>query len=107
MVDVFGSLFARLYLGVRRGILGLERLIMLAQGAIGVSLISFALSNQLWLSLPILVLVGGFGILQITSSNTMIQTFVADNKRGRVMSFYAHFLWYVPCFVGTLHVTSP
>jgi MFS family permease len=62
---------------------------MLAQAAIGISLISFSLSRQLWLSMMILVLVGGFGILQITSSNTIIQTLVADDKRGRVMSFYA------------------
>lgn len=84
-----GSLCACLYLSFRRSILGLERVIMLAQAAIGVSLILFSLSRQLWLSLIILVLVGGFGILQITSSNTIIQTLVADDKRGRVMSFYA------------------
>jgi MFS family permease len=84
-----GALFACFYLSTRRSILGLERLIMLAQACIGLGLISFSLSRQLWLSLPILVLVGGFGILQITSSNTIIQTLVADDKRGRVMSFYA------------------
>lgn len=84
-----GSLFACVYLSWRSSILGLERLIMQAQAAIGLSLISFSLSRQLWLSLLILVLVGGCGILQITSSNTIIQTLVADDKRGRVMSFYA------------------
>lgn len=84
-----GSLLACLYLSLRRGVLGLERLIMLAQAAIGVGLMLFALSRQVWLSILVLVLVGGFGILQITSSNTIIQTMVEDNKRGRVMSFYA------------------
>ncbi len=84
-----GSLLACLYLSLRRGILGLERLIMLAEGAIGLSLIGFSLSRHLWLSLVILVLVGSCSILQITSSNTIIQTLVADDKRGRVMSFYA------------------
>lgn len=84
-----GSLMACLYLSMRRGILGLERLIVLAQAAIGTSLISFALSRELVLSVLLLVLVGGFGILQITSSNTIIQTLVEDDKRGRVMSFYA------------------
>jgi MFS family permease len=89
MAGPIGALFACLYLSMRRSILGLERLIMVAQAAIGVSLISFAFSRQLWISLLTLVLVGGFGILQITSSNTIIQTLVADDKRGRVMSFYA------------------
>ncbi len=84
-----GSLLACSYLSLRRGILGLERLIMMAQAAIGVGLISFALSKQVWLSVVLLVLVGGSSILQITSSNTIIQTLVDDDKRGRVMSFYA------------------
>jgi len=89
MAGPIGSLFSCFYLSMRRSILGLERLIMIAQAAIGVSFISFSLSRQLWLSLLTLVLVGGFGILQITSSNTIIQTLVTDDKRGRVMSFYA------------------
>ncbi|MFB2880975.1 MFS transporter [Floridanema aerugineum] len=89
MAGPIGSLCACFYLSMRRGILGLERLIRVAQAAIGVSLISFALSRQLWLSLLTLVMVGGFGILQITSTNTIIQTLVPDDKRGRVMSFYA------------------
>lgn len=84
-----GSLMACLYLSMRRGLLGLERLIMLSQGAIGTGLISFSLSRDLSLSVLLLVVVGGFGILQITSSNTIIQTLVEDDKRGRVMSFYA------------------
>lgn len=84
-----GAFLATGYLSLRRGIAGLERVMMIGQGAIGFSLIAFALSRQLWLSVPLLVLVGGFSILQITSSNTLIQTLVADDKRGRVMSFYA------------------
>ena len=83
-----GSLFACLYLSVRRGIAGLERLIVVAQVAI-ISLISFSLSREVWLSIVILVFTGGFTILQITSSNMIIQTLVAEDKRGRVMSFYA------------------
>jgi len=84
-----GSLVSCAYLSTRRSILGLERLIMIAQGAIGLSLISFSLSRHLGLSILMLTLVGGFSILQVTSSNTIIQTLVTDDKRGRVMSFYA------------------
>lgn len=89
MTGPIGSLSACLYLSLRRGILGLERLILLSQGAIGIGLIGFALSKTIGLSLPILLVVGGFKILQIASSNTIIQTLAADDKRGRVMSFYA------------------
>lgn len=84
-----GSLFACLYLSVRRGLAGLERLIVFAQIAIGISLISFSLSREIWLSVIILVFTGFFAILQITSSNMIIQTLVSEDKRGRVMSFYA------------------
>ncbi|MBV9388171.1 MAG: MFS transporter [Chroococcidiopsidaceae cyanobacterium CP_BM_ER_R8_30] len=89
MAGPVGSLLACLYLSFRRDILGLERLIALSQGLIGIGLICFALSKAIWLSLPMLLVVGGFTILQISSSNTIIQTLVADDKRGRVMSFYA------------------
>ncbi len=89
MAGPVGSLSACLYLSLRREILGLERLIAFAQAAIGVGLISFGLSRAIWISLPILVCVGGFGILLIASSNTIIQTLVENDKRGRVMSFYA------------------
>ncbi|MEH2358877.1 MFS transporter [Nostoc sp.] len=84
-----GSLLACLYLSVRRGIAGLERLIVVAQILIGISLICFSLSRQVGLSIIILVFTGCFSILQVTSSNMIIQTLVAEDKRGRVMSFYA------------------
>ncbi|OUL19685.1 MFS transporter [Nostoc sp. 106C] len=84
-----GSLLACVYLSMRRGIGGLERVILVAQVAIGMSLISFSLSRQVGLSIIILVFTGCFSILQITSSNMIIQTLVAEDKRGRVMSFYA------------------
>ncbi|MBD2495253.1 MFS transporter [Nostoc sp. FACHB-280] len=84
-----GSFFACLFLSIRRGIIGLERVIVTSQVLIGMSLISFSLSRQVSLSIIILVLVGCFSILSITSSNMIIQTLVAEDKRGRVMSFYA------------------
>ena len=49
----------------------------------------FGMSRILWLSL-LLMLVCGFGMMQqMAASNTIIQTIVEDDKRGRVMSFYA------------------
>ncbi|WP_445638141.1 hypothetical protein [Nostoc sp. DSM 114161] len=65
-----GSLFACLYLTMRRGIVGLERVIVVAQAAIGISVIFFSLSRQVWLSIIILVFVGCFIILQITSCSS-------------------------------------
>ncbi|MBR8836403.1 MAG: MFS transporter [Stigonema ocellatum SAG 48.90 = DSM 106950] len=84
-----GSLFACVYLSFRRGIAGLERLIVASQVLVGISQISFSLSRQVELSIIILVFTGCFTILLITSSNMIIQNLVAEDKRGRVMSFYA------------------
>ena len=54
----------------------------------GAGLIAFSLAHVLWLALPCLV-VTGFGLMvQMASSNTILQTIVDDDKRGRVMSFY-------------------
>ncbi|MEH1918610.1 MFS transporter [Nostoc sp.] len=47
------------------------------------------MTQQLTIPWLVLVFVGCFSILNITSSNMIIQTLVTEDKRGRVMSFYA------------------
>jgi len=84
-----GALIGAVSLAARRSILGLGRVIPLAAGLFGCALISFAFSRQLWLSW-ILLVVAGFGFMQqMVASNTVLQTIVEDEKRGRVMSFYS------------------
>ena len=56
--------------------------------AFGVGLILFSLSRTLWLSLALLFVVGLGMMVETASSNTILQTIVDDDKRGRVMSFY-------------------
>lgn len=83
-----GSFVAAIYLASRKSVLGLEKIIAAAPALFGLSIAAFAFSRLTWLSLIILVF-AGFGIMiQIASSNTMIQTLVDDDKRGRIMSFY-------------------
>ncbi len=63
----------------------------------GLGLIGFALSPVLWLSLPLLLVVGFGMMVQMAASNTIVQTSVDEDKRGRVMSFYSMaFLGMVP-----------
>jgi MFS family permease len=50
--------------------------------------VAFSLSRNFWLSLPLLVWTGCGMMMQMASSNTLLQTIVEENKRGRVMSFY-------------------
>jgi len=84
-----GALIGAAYLASRKGTIGLGRQIPLAIVVLGVSVIAFSLSRNLWLSL-VLVLFAGLGrIVQTASSNTVLQTIVDEDKRGRVMSFYA------------------
>ena len=64
-------------------------MIPISTACLGMGLILFGMSRILWLSL-LLMLVCGFGMMQqMAASNTIIQTIVEDDKRGRVMSFYA------------------
>ncbi|MBZ5651970.1 MAG: MFS transporter [Acidobacteriia bacterium] len=84
-----GALISAMSLALRKTVLGLGRMIPLSTAALGAGLILFGMSRILWVSL-MLMLVCGFGMMQqMAASNTIIQTIVEDNKRGRVMSFYA------------------
>lgn len=57
-------------------------------GIFGVGLIAFSFSKTLWLSLVLLVICGYGFMIQMAASNTLIQTTVDDDKRGRVMSLF-------------------
>ena len=84
-----GSLVAALLLASRKSVLGLGRQIAWASGAFGLGLIAFSLSGVLWLSMLLLAVAGFMLMMETAASNTILQTIVDDDKRGRVMSFYA------------------
>lgn len=92
----FGALSGALYLATRRGVRGLGRIITLGGGLMGIGLVGFALSPRLPVALLFLCLTGLGGVLLMASSNTLVQTLVEDDKRGRVMSFFAM------AFTGTM-----
>jgi MFS family permease len=83
-----GSLISALSMVMRRSVRGLSKMIPIAASVFGIGLICFGLSHVLWLSM-LMMLVAGFGMMQgLTGSNTIIQTLVDENMRGRVMSYY-------------------
>jgi len=85
----FGALSGAIFLAPRKSAEGLERIIPIASVIFGIGLITFSLSRTFLASL-ILIAVSGFGMMvQNASCNTLIQTIVDDDKRGRVMSFYS------------------
>jgi MFS family permease len=83
-----GSLAGAVLLASRKNVLGLGRFVLIACAVFGAGLVGFALSHNLWLSLGLLTLAGFGMIVQMASSNTLIQTIVEEDKRGRVMSIY-------------------
>ncbi|HSB06609.1 MAG TPA: MFS transporter [Thermodesulfobacteriota bacterium] len=83
-----GAVLGALYLASRTSVLGLGRLIAIASGFFGIGLIAFSFSRILWLSLFLLLLTGFGMMVQMASSNTVLQTMVDDDKRGRLMSLY-------------------
>jgi MFS family permease len=83
-----GALAGTIYLAARRSLDGLVRVIGLAPVITGVALVVFAFSRSLWLAAPALV-AAGFGVIStVASGNTLIQSRVRDDLRGRVMSIF-------------------
>jgi MFS family permease len=84
-----GALTGALYLASRKTVLGLGCMIPIAVTCFGGGLILFSFSRELVLSLFLMLIVGFGQMIQLASSNTLLQTLVQDDKRGRVMSLYA------------------
>ena len=83
-----GALTSGISLALRKTVVGLVKMIPIAAALLGGGLILFAMSRVLWLSM-ILLLFTGFGMMQVaTACNTIIQTIVPEDKRGRAMSYY-------------------
>jgi MFS family permease len=83
-----GALTGAMLLAARKSVLGLGRYIPMMAALFGASLIAFSFSRVLWLSLILLVITGLGFMMHMAASNTLIQTMVDEDKRGRVMSFY-------------------
>jgi len=84
-----GALGGALALLSRRGVRGLGRWVAISTAAFGVSLIGFSLSRTFWLSALLLVPVGAAIMVEMASSNTLIQAMVPNALRGRVMAVYS------------------
>ena len=83
-----GALGGAAYLASRPSVLGLGRVIVLAAVTFGGGLIAFGMSHVLWLSLSILPFVGAGFMITLASVNTILQTIVEEELRGRVMAFH-------------------
>jgi MFS family permease len=84
----FGALMGALFLASRKSVLGLGRITMAAAFTFGVGLILVGLSRALWFALPMMLISGTGMMVQMASSNTILQTIVDEDKRGRIMSLF-------------------
>ncbi len=83
-----GALLGALYLASRRTVHGLKTVMAVAALTAGLGIVGVSLSTQVWLSCVMLFLIGVGLMATMASANTVIQTIVDPDKRGRVMSFY-------------------
>jgi MFS family permease len=83
-----GALVSAISLALRKNVRGLTSMIQISGAVFGAGLIGFGLSRIFPLSMFLMLFVG-FGMMQgMAASNTVIQTLVPEDKRGRVMSYY-------------------
>lgn len=84
-----GALAGALALAARKGLKGIGRWIAMATAGFGASIILFSFSRTFWLSALLLIPAGLAMMVQMAASNTLIQSMVPDNLRGRVMAVYS------------------
>jgi MFS family permease len=84
-----GAVAGALTLATRSGVRGLGRWVAYGCAGFGVSLIVFSWSRTFWLSVVLVVPAGFSMMVQMASSNTLIQSMVEDRLRGRVMAIYS------------------
>jgi MFS family permease len=95
-----GAVVGALYLASRQSVIGLGRVMMFATMAFGAGLVVFGLTRVFWLALLVLPFVGGGMMVEMASTNTILQTITEEHLRGRVMAFYTM------AFLGTAPIGS-
>jgi len=84
-----GAVVGALYLASRRSVLGLGRVMLVATLTFGVGLIAFGFVHSFWLAMVVLPFIGAGFMVEMASTNTILQTITEERLRGRVMAFYA------------------
>ncbi len=84
-----GALTGALYLAHRQRVLGLAGIIARCALGLGAAMIAIRATTLVWALAPIVYVLGGCLMVQMASTNTIIQSIVDHDKLGRVMSLYA------------------
>jgi MFS family permease len=84
-----GALAGALTLALKKGLKGISKIISYCALGFGTSLILFSTSRHFWLSALFLLPVGYTMMVQMASSNTLLQSMSPDRLRGRVLAVYS------------------
>jgi MFS family permease len=84
-----GAVLGALHFAARTEFTGLARWIAATSMACGIGLVLFSQSRVFWLSIIVLFVVGFSATVQMAATNTIIQSRVPDELRGRIMAVYA------------------
>lgn len=95
-----GALWGALYLAGRKSVSGLENLVCIASLLLAFGLVGLSFTSNVLISLGLMFFTGMGMVVIIAACNTLIQHFVDDDKRGRVMSIYTM------AFMGTVPIGS-
>ena len=92
-----GALSGALYLANRRSVVGLGTVIARSVIVLGGSMIALRVAPGVWLATAVMFVMGAAIMIQMASSNTILQTVVDPDRIGRVMSLYTMTLFtFVP-----------
>jgi MFS family permease len=84
-----GAVLGALHFAARTNYKGLARWIALTSSTCAVCLVVFSQSRMFWLSTAVLLVVGFAATSQMAATNTVVQSRVPDELRGRAMAVYA------------------
>jgi MFS family permease len=83
-----GAFTAAVFLATRRSVQGLDTWITTTPVVFGLGLVTLSFAASLWAA-ALLLTITGFTLLLLTAgANTLLQTVVEEDKRGRVLSLY-------------------
>jgi len=92
-----GALSGAVMLAFRKSVRNLAKALAAAVTVFGLALVGFSLSTNFYLSVFLIYIVGISFIHEVAGTNTLVQTLVPENMRGRVMSlFILSFLGVMP-----------
>ena len=83
-----GALVGAIFLASRSRLKGLAEMIAIAGVLYGAGFFALSFSNLLWIAWIIALVLGFSLMMQMASSNTIVQSLVEDQKRGRVLSLF-------------------